>query len=85
MDTQPWVEMRRVGMEDGGSGTVVEEVEATINPEAIFFDGHILLRVDRPLAWVGDDTARFGVDLRLGHGWRFGEVFVKDNQKRGKR
>ena len=43
---------------------MMEEVEAAVNPQAVFLDGNIFLRVDGPLAGVGDDAAYVGVDLR---------------------
>lgn len=43
---------------------MVEEVEAAVNPQAVFLNRHIFLRVDGPLAWVGYDAPYVGVDLR---------------------
>lgn len=45
------------------SSTVVEEVEAAVNPQAVFADGHVLLGVDGPLAWLGDEAAGLGINL----------------------
>lgn len=43
---------------------MVEEVEAAINPQAVFANGHVLLGSDGPLAWLGDEAASLGINLR---------------------
>lgn len=47
----------------GSSRTVVEEVEAAINPQTVFANGHVLLGVDGPLAGLGDDAVSLGINL----------------------
>jgi hypothetical protein len=41
--------------------TMMEEVEATVNPQASFSDWHIFLRFDGPMSWLRDHAADFGI------------------------
>lgn len=43
------------GLQHGTCMTMMDEIEATINPDTIILDGHVLLRINRPFTrlWNG--------------------------------
>lgn len=54
MHTDEQLVAKTAGLETCACMAVVCKVEAAIDPDTLFQDGHVFLRVDRPVPWRWD-------------------------------